>query len=68
MKKFFKKQFCKHEYEAIRWRLVHYFEKPLTRQIEVGCHKCGKTKILFGVTRDIEWEADNIDKQTYEVF
>ncbi len=68
MKKFFKRLFCRHEYKVTRWRLVHYREEPLTRQVEMTCPKCGKTKILFGVPRDLKWETDNIDKRTYEIF
>lgn len=64
----FKQLFCIHDEEIIRWRLIHYNNQPLTRQVEVKCRICGKTKVYFGLKRDDKWEQSNIKTKTTDVF
>lgn len=64
----FKKILCKHDYEVVRWRLIHFNDLPLTRQVECKCKKCGKREVFFGLKRDDEWETKNNHLRTHEVF
>ena len=53
--------FHKHEYEIIRWRLVHQPNwEPARRVVRFKCSTCGKEKNHFPkVERNESWEKEN---------
>ena len=68
IKKIIKQLICIHDYETKRWRLIHYNNAPLTRQVEVKCGICEKEHVYFGLKRDARWEEFNKNTKTTEVF